>query len=857
MANRDEQIKNWIQENYPVEYRTRVRAGMTYPQLASIVQDLSGGLPAVLGAVPDDVKDERIFGSIDSQPATVVAATTTSTSGSVTVGSTITGAAGSSATVTQNGNTLTFTIPRGASGATGSSGADGAAGAAGSQGTQGIQGIQGAAGTAGTAGTDGATGATGPQGIQGIQGPAGLVWRGAWSSATAYVLGDVVSRDGHSYVNILASTNNQPPNATYWELLADAGAQGPAGSQGIQGNTGSTGATGSAGADGSQGIQGIQGAQGIQGDAGATGSQGPAGAAGTNGTNGTNGTDGTNGTNGRPAGCGAMAAYGQYDESSVTFDVTENALRLQLDGDSGIGMAYPAFNVEDGGTMTIAFTRKSDAVYAQGVYLRVYEYDSDLPDGKLVISGGSANPPYVQVGTRNASISPSQSNGAVSAVYETTNHEYTPTSTAKWASVVVLNWTAIPSTSPLFVKPLIPRPSAAVAGSDSYVLFNDGGAAGADSGLTFNKTTNDLTVAGYIENQGSELKIQKAYTVNYPVGWYTVALVQGSSGGSGAGTASGQRASGQFQFIDKHSGQHQTVTAIVSHHFGTDDSNNIQILNTSNYGLLVDGSPTPVRYIRIKELDTYDGCALQIYLNAATNVLSTVLTNNNQRSGWKLLAEPVPDATDPSTAIWGLGFNNNYSQFTVVETVDISPIKQGGMRIGGNALFDGTIRQSITDAIVYADANGDLAPLTIGANLTLTGNSLAAAGGGGGGGTNLLPPQVSPLPTGVPVPNGVNRVICIGGGDGQPCIVPTPATPTHDLSISNYMNGDTFTFVAQAGEKFTFDSGAAAPEGSTMTFEAGAAATFVFCLDPFGDGINRWIVTSVTPNVSGRAIGLS
>ncbi len=279
MANRDEQIKTWIRENYPNEYRTRVRAGMTYPQLAAVVQDLSGGLPSVLGQVPDDVKDTRIFGSIDTTQATTVQTTTSTTasSGAITVGNTITGVAGSQATVVANGNQLTFTIPRGSTGATGAAGSDGNDGAQGTQGIQGIQGIQG------DTGSTGATGATGPQGIQGIQGPAGLVWRGAWSSATAYVLGDVVSRDGHSYVNILASTNNQPPNATYWELLADAGAQGPQGSQGIQGNTGSTGATGPQGAQGIQGIQGPAGSQGATGAQGATGSAGATGAAGANG----------------------------------------------------------------------------------------------------------------------------------------------------------------------------------------------------------------------------------------------------------------------------------------------------------------------------------------------------------------------------------------------------------------------------------------------------------------------------------------------------------------------------------------------------------------------------------------------
>mgnify|MGYP002624405895 CR=1 FL=1 len=47
-----------------------------------------------------------------------------------------------------------------------------------------------------------------------------FVWQGTWSSSTAYVVDDVVYNDGSAYVCILASTNNEPPNATYWSKMA-------------------------------------------------------------------------------------------------------------------------------------------------------------------------------------------------------------------------------------------------------------------------------------------------------------------------------------------------------------------------------------------------------------------------------------------------------------------------------------------------------------------------------------------------------------------------------------------------------------------------------------------------------------
>ena len=50
-----------------------------------------------------------------------------------------------------------------------------------------------------------------------------FVWKGAYAAGTAYTVDDVVESAGSSYVCILASTGNAPPNATYWELMADKG----------------------------------------------------------------------------------------------------------------------------------------------------------------------------------------------------------------------------------------------------------------------------------------------------------------------------------------------------------------------------------------------------------------------------------------------------------------------------------------------------------------------------------------------------------------------------------------------------------------------------------------------------------
>ena len=63
-------------------------------------------------------------------------------------------------------------------------------------------------------------------------GGAGFSWRGVWSGTTAYNVSDAVSLNGSSYIALQANTNQQPPNATYWGVLSQAGGAGPAG-QGV------------------------------------------------------------------------------------------------------------------------------------------------------------------------------------------------------------------------------------------------------------------------------------------------------------------------------------------------------------------------------------------------------------------------------------------------------------------------------------------------------------------------------------------------------------------------------------------------------------------------------------------------
>ena len=80
--------------------------------------------------------------------------------------------------------------------------------------------------------------------------------------------------------------------------------------------------------------------------------------------------------------------------------------------------------------------------------------------------------------------------------------------------------------------------STSPGGANTQVQFNDGGAFGGDAGLTYNKTTDELTVAGDINlDDGGTFSttVQSVTptanrTISFPDATGTVALVAGSSG---------------------------------------------------------------------------------------------------------------------------------------------------------------------------------------------------------------------------------------------------------------------------------------------------------------------------------------
>lgn len=93
------------------------------------------------------------------------------------------------------------------------------------------------AGETGATGATGAAGADGTDGADGVDGLNGIVWESDWDNATAYTENDAVQHNGTSYVCILAHTGHEPPNGTYWDVVA---AKGDTGADGTDGDAGWT-----------------------------------------------------------------------------------------------------------------------------------------------------------------------------------------------------------------------------------------------------------------------------------------------------------------------------------------------------------------------------------------------------------------------------------------------------------------------------------------------------------------------------------------------------------------------------------------------------------------------------------------
>lgn len=171
--------------------------------------------------------------------------------------------------------------------------------------------------------------------------------------------------------------------------------------------------------------------------------------------------------NGRPGGWSA----GYYNNNPATIKSTDlldgngNIVELSSTTDASIGMVSHAFPIEVQQNYKIRLEVKADEADSNGFYIRIYEYDSELPAGKDSISnnsdGSSTSAANVQEDTRQNGVAwfddsgtaKTTENGPITTSYVSYNGTYTPTATAKYFSVVVLNWSGMaPTETKLFLK---------------------------------------------------------------------------------------------------------------------------------------------------------------------------------------------------------------------------------------------------------------------------------------------------------------------------------------------------------------------------------------------------------------------
>ena len=172
--------------------------------------------------------------------------------------------------------------------------------------------------------------------------------------------------------------------------------------------------------------------------------------------------------------------YNNSNPDSIRFNFTEMAMELSPPyggTDTTQGLIFPAFrvNTNTGEKFKLSVQIRSAASTTNGIYIRLYEYDAELPDGKTHISHDASSNAVVQEDTRKANISPAFENQAGDTDWRTKTFTYTPTSTAVWASLIVLNWSGH-GTNSLYVRDYkreLDLSSVGVSTANQIVLGND------------------------------------------------------------------------------------------------------------------------------------------------------------------------------------------------------------------------------------------------------------------------------------------------------------------------------------------------------------------------------------------------
>jgi len=146
---------------------------------------------------------------------------------------------------------------------------------------------------------------------------------------------------------------------------------------------------------------------------------------------------------------GWVPAYGSG--LGVSWNVGEGALEIQNPTDTSTGASYKAQRVTTGQTIRVTLMAKASTAAGAGLYLRLYQHNGDLPDGKTHVSNNASSSAVV-VQEDDAGVTSWVENAAVTTDWVTYEKEYTVLANG-YISVVVLNWTGIGTNSLYITNP--------------------------------------------------------------------------------------------------------------------------------------------------------------------------------------------------------------------------------------------------------------------------------------------------------------------------------------------------------------------------------------------------------------------
>jgi len=133
---------------------------------------------------------------------------------------------------------------------------------------------------------------------------------------------------------------------------------------------------------------------------------------------------------------GWVPAYSNTDPDTVRWNETEQAMELQSSTDASIGAAFKAVRARAGDKVRFTINLKGSTASSSGLYLRIYYYSGNLPNGKTHVSH-SASYTFVQEDTGGDT--GWYENSAVPNTWTTFERTFTMPADG-YVSLVTLNW---------------------------------------------------------------------------------------------------------------------------------------------------------------------------------------------------------------------------------------------------------------------------------------------------------------------------------------------------------------------------------------------------------------------------------